>query len=94
MSWDVCTETMPIAKKDYNCDAAEWICNVSLQDDLYEPEDLAIIKQAKDEGWKIKKGTKYLRISGKFKGVWCTFRARLDLNDICHKYNIYIYPED
>ena len=92
MSWSLITETMPIARKDYPCEGAEWIARAAYPDSEYDADDLAVIKQAKAEGNKILKGTKYIHIKGIFDGEWSVFRARIDLHNICEKYGC--YPDD
>jgi hypothetical protein len=89
MSWDFYTSTMPVAKKDYPCDAWVWISNANLSDDDFEEEDREIIFKAKSEGYKILKGTKYSKTKGMFNGEFTTFRSRIDLDDICKKYDLY-----
>ena len=49
----------PVARKDYYCNASDWICNSFLCDEDYDPEDLVTIEKAREENWKILKGTKY-----------------------------------
>ena len=87
--WEVETCTNPVAKKDYHCQASDWIDNVSLQDDELGEEDLKTIRLAKDENNRILKGTKYVKITGKWEGEWSVFRAREDLDDICTRHEIY-----
>jgi len=89
MTWDCEKTTTPVAKKDYHCDASEFIGNASYPDEDYEPEDLAIIEQAKKENNKIKLGTKYIKTKGLWEGEWSVFRARIDLDEICRKYGLY-----
>lgn len=89
MSWEVSTQTEPVASKDYHCDAAHWILNSGYEEQDYEPEDWKAIKKAESEGWRILKGTPYICVRGKFDGEFCTYRARKDLNDICLKYELF-----
>ena len=87
--WEIETVTTPVARKDYHCEASDWICNASYPDEDYDPEDLETINKARNESWKILKGQKYLKVSGKFEGEFCTFRARIDLEEVCKKYDLY-----
>lgn len=89
MSWEMETITHPKARKEYHCQASDWICNAGWSDEDYEPEDLKIINNARDENWKILKGTEYLKVSGKWEGDFSVFRARKDLDIICNKYELY-----
>ena len=85
--WDFSGETQPTARKDYHCDASEWLSN--FDDSDFDAQDLAIINLARSENNKILKGTKYIKVTGKYEGDFCTFRAKPELNAICIKYDIY-----
>ena len=89
MSWDMQKVEYPFARKDYHCDAAEWINNSDLGDDEFTVEDLALIEKARSEGFKVLKGHKYIKVSGKWEGNFEVFRARPELNQICVEYEIY-----
>jgi len=91
MGWEMETRTDPVARKDYHCQASDWICESGRDESEYEVKDWATIKKAKSEDWKILKGTKYVKVSGKYDGDFATFRAREDLEDICQRYEIYSY---
>lgn len=83
MSWELDKRTTQIARKDYHCDASDWILNAGLPDEDFSAEQLASIEKAKQENWKILKGTEYLKVRGKWEGEWTTYRARPDLHQIC-----------
>lgn len=89
MSWEIERATSPVAKKDYPCQASVWIDDAGLKEDDYSEEDWAVIEKAKAENWMIKKGTQYSKIEGKWEGEFSVFRARVDLDNICHKYQLY-----
>jgi len=88
MSWNPCTNSEPIARKQYNCQASDWVNNTLCLDDLTEDERKAY-KTAEAEGWKILKGTRYLKASGFYDGEPSVFRARPDMDAICQKYQLY-----
>ena len=88
MSWDVYTGSTPIARKDYRCDASEYVCD-RVGDQLFSFADYRIIVRAKRDGWKIKKGQRYEKCVGKWDGEWSTFRARQDMHELCLKYDLY-----
>jgi len=90
MTWDVCTESRPIARKEYYCQASDWIDNAGFSEDDYTPEEYAVIQSARAERFKIFPGTKYYRVSGIWEGEATTFRAREALHDICIKYDFYM----
>ncbi len=89
MTWEMERTTQPVARKDYQCQAAFWIDNDGGTEGDYEPEDWAAIEKARAENWMIKKGTQYTKTEGKWEGEFEVFRARLDLDAICNKYDIY-----
>ncbi len=89
MGWEMETTSQPVARKDYPCQAAHWIDNAGYTEGDYEPEDWAVIEKAEAEGWKILKGTQYTKTEGKWEGEFDVYRARLDLDAICNKYEIY-----
>ena len=90
MHWNFETESHPVATKEYHCQASDWIIAAGENEGDYDPEDWEIIQKARAEGWKILPGTRYLKISGLFDCDWTTFRAREDLDEICHKYDLYL----
>jgi len=75
--------------KTYHCGASDWIDNSGLGEADFGAEDWATIEQARAEDWEIKKGTQYIQTSGKWEGEFSVFRARLDLDAICKKHDIY-----
>ena len=89
MSWDVYTETKPVARKDYLCNACEIITDNSLGERDFSPEEWIVIELAKSEGFKILKGTKYIKVKGIYEHEPSTFRARMDIDEICRENGFY-----
>jgi len=89
MSWTFSKTTSPVARKDYHCEASDWISNSIGYDDELSEEDQATWEKAQEEGCKILKGTRYQKVTGKYEGEMSTYRARLDLDDICCRYSLY-----
>jgi hypothetical protein len=87
--WDISTETRPRAKKAYNCNAAECILNSGYDEADFEKEDWDEIERALECGFMILPGEEYIKVSGLWDGEWSTFRARPELNRICHDYGLY-----
>ena len=72
----------------YWCGACEWINNTCCRDDLTD-EEKVLYDQAKSDGFKILKGMKYAKTHGFYDGEPSVFRARPEMDAICHKYDIY-----
>ena len=90
MGWDMSTVTTPKARKDYHCQAADWVEEMrGWDEEQFTAEELPIIRQAKKEKYRILKGTKYIKVTGKYDGEFSVFRARKDLDAICKKYDLY-----
>lgn len=87
--WEYSETTYPIAKKSYHCEAFDWIDNSGLSQNDFSKEDYKTIKKAQREGNQIKEGTRYINTRGKFDGEFCTCRMRIDLHEICIKYELY-----
>lgn len=82
------------ARKDYHCMACENINEAwNGADILALPVDELIeYQKAKANGFMIKAGEKYLFQSGVYDGQFYTYRAIPEMNDLCHKYDL--FPED
>jgi hypothetical protein len=85
------SQSTPIAKKDHPCDACHWLNEGGFPDGVTISEIKAYIR-AKRDGFKIKKGQKYI----KHVQIWCgdfsVFKARPEIDAICHKYELYEEP--
>ncbi len=88
MGWDVESVSEPIAKKDYTCQACDWIHDC-INEQIFSFADYRLIAKAKRDDWRILKGQKYIKVRGKWDGEWCTFRARPEINGLCQYYDIY-----
>ena len=80
--WSCERITYPTAKKEYNCDAYEWIMGLGLNAVDFTKEELEILDKVREENCKILPGTKYYKVVGRYDGEWTTMRARIDLLDI------------
>ena len=79
------------ARKDYSCDACYWFSEIAgerFQIDIKLSEAKLWVKAQKD-GFKIKKGQRYLRNVNKQDGELYTFRARPEIHELCVKYELY-----
>lgn len=88
MDWQVFTDSEPISRKEYYCDAYRYFLSNMAERD-FNGDDLLIYQAAKADKFKIKKGTKYFKRTGLFDGMWQTFRARIDMHNLCIKHELY-----
>lgn len=77
------------ARKEHICQASHFINDSNYGEIDFDKKDWEIIQKAKSEEWKIKKGTDYIMTKVKWDGEFFVFRARIDLNEICEKYEFY-----
>lgn len=85
--WAFYKTTIQKARKQYRCDALEVIASAGYREEDFDPEDWAIIDSAyNDKG--ISPGTMYERTRGMYDGIWQTWKARLDVVDVCKKYGL------
>lgn len=87
---EVLSQQTPVARKDYSCMACEWLNNSGYAnvDDL-TPQEWIAYQKAENNGFKVKKGERYIRQNNKFDGKVYTFIAIPEIDDICHKYDLY-----
>jgi len=78
-----------VARKEYCCDASDWLLNEGINGFGFSFAELREIVIARRNGWKIKKGEKYIRQRGKYDGDLYTFKAIPAIHKICLKYNLY-----
>lgn len=84
----VLSDTQPIAKKDYHCDACAWLLNGGFPEGMKISEWRSIVK-AKRNGWKVKVGQKYLRQTGIYDGDFYCTKSIPEIHEICLKYDVY-----
>lgn len=84
--WNVSTITHPKARKEYKCEAYEFIHHVGIG-----REDLTTLEWESFTNFDgvIKKGDVYVNCHGIWEGEPSTFRANLDMDAICQKYDFY-----
>jgi hypothetical protein len=85
---EIIEQTEPIARKDHDCMACEWLVNSDIIDYLTFSEKRAVVR-AKRNGWKIKKGQQYIRQFNKGCGEVWVFKAIPEIHDICLEYDLY-----
>jgi DNA-directed RNA polymerase subunit RPC12/RpoP len=90
---EVLSQKIRKARKEYRCNACEWIVNGDIMNDPSYFEvtfaDKRILVKLRQERFKILKGTKYLDYNIKNGGEIYNVKARIDANDICMKYELY-----
>lgn len=81
-------EGTPVARKNYCCDASDWIMNSDVFSDCTFKEKRQIVI-AQRNGWKIKKGDKYTYQVNIWSGDFNVFKAITAMHDICVNYDLY-----
>jgi hypothetical protein len=80
----------PVAKKDYPCNASEWVYESLMYVKFTFSEKRDIVK-AKRNGWKVKKGEKYIRQFNTEGGDTWAYIAIPAMDELCQKYDL--FPE-
>jgi len=84
-------ESTPVARKFHSCQACEWL----LMDDgwrinnEFKFSELRAVVRAKQNGWRIVAGQKYINAVVIWDGDFGVFKAIPEIDAICHKYKIY-----
>lgn len=86
-------KTTPIARKDYHCQASEFVR------DCWNDADISSLPQveqdafalAKLHNFRILKGERYIKQISIYDGSYGIFRGIPDMVDLCHKYEL--FPE-
>lgn len=86
---NILTEEIRKANKEHHCLASYWWCNSNFGEGDVSPCDWKIIKSAEADRFKILKGENYLYQTFVYHGTIHTFKARLDMHNICCKYDLY-----
>ena len=89
MGITVLSESRPIARKEHECMACDFILASGINGFGYSFSELSLIVKAKRKGYKISKGDKYIRQNNVFDGELYTFKAIPEMHDICVKYELY-----
>ncbi len=86
---NVLQDTEPVARKHYSCAACHvWLLSNYGQADL-SPDDWLIVEGAMADFWKIKPGQKYRKIVYKDGADLITIRARLDMDGLCQRLELF-----
>ncbi len=85
---DTLRVTRRTARKKHECNACLW-----LRDSIGNIEmtfsELRAVVRAKQGNWQILPGEKYDEVALSDSGTVTTIRHKPEINDICHKYDIY-----
>lgn len=80
------------ARKHHVCLACYWFDRSCYGQQDMDPDDWLIVEACKSDKWKIIPGQRYLYSVGIDGGEFTEFKGRLDMHNICLKYDL--YPED
>jgi len=86
MDINVLREEYPVARKDHNCSACEWIREDMRDFTFAELREIVI---AKRNGWKIKKGQKYIKQINICDGDFGVYKAIPEIHDICIEHDMF-----
>ena len=85
----VLSESTPIAAKDHECVACEFILANGIDGNGFTRPELRALSKAKSNKWKIVKGQKYIKQNNVGDDGFYTFKAIPELHEICLKYDMY-----
>ncbi|AUR84038.1 hypothetical protein NVP1047O_24 [Vibrio phage 1.047.O._10N.286.55.F2] len=90
MAVEILSESSPVARKEHECMACEWLNNsgYATKEDLTEDEWKSY-ELASSNKWKIQKGQRYIRQNNKYDGYLYAFTAIPEIHSICLKYDLY-----
>lgn len=87
---EVIQQTEPTARKEHECHACRWIIERDgRRPDLGSFSNYRKWIEARDNGFKILPGQKYIRQTNKYEGVIYTWKAIPAIHQICCDLNLY-----
>ena len=91
MSWDFYETSTQTAKKDYTCNGTSnfFESGLSFSDYGLSLSEAKILVKAKNDGYKIKKGTQYFECKGFYDEEWRVFRCRCDVEEVLNNCDFY-----
>ena len=87
------SQSTPVARKTYGCDACVWLTEGGMDflDEMTFTDKREIVK-ARQNGWRILKGEKHTQATLiSCDGDMISWRAIPAIDEICKKYDIYVY---
>lgn len=86
----ILSNSTPVARKTYTCNACEWIDNTELwKEETLTYAELRAIVKARRNKFCIVPGQRYMRQVQVIDGQLWTFRAIPEMHVICLKYDVY-----
>jgi len=85
---NVLRDTIQTARRDYPCDACFAFSNSNYGEIDVDKDDWKTVITAENDKYKIKRGSKYRKIVYVDGDIW-TYRARIDMDNICQKYELF-----
>jgi hypothetical protein len=80
------------ARKHHPCGAFYWFDRSNYGPQDVDPDDWMLVERVRLAGARITPGMRYKHQTTVDGGEFAEFKCRLDMHDICLKYNL--YPED
>lgn len=78
----------PIARKNYHCDACEYV-RESVNEGIFSLSEYRQVVKAKRQGWKIRVGQKYKKEIQINQGDFVVYRAIPEMDELCRKYDLW-----
>lgn len=89
----VITEKLVRARKDYTCDACYWWNRSGYTaEDCGTDDQRLIVQAAEADGFMIRRGQMYRRVTGMDGGEFVTYRARPGMDSVCT--NLELFQDD
>lgn len=85
---DLLRESKPVARKNYHCDACEYV-RESMNQGFFTFAEYRQIVKAKRQDWSIKSGQQYIKQVQVDQGDIITYRAIPEMDTLCHKYDLF-----
>jgi hypothetical protein len=86
---DILRDTTQAVRKHYKCNACDLFCWSGYGQRDVSADDWLIVQGAEADGWKIKPGTQYRKVVYRDGRDLVTYRARLDMDSLCQRNDLF-----
>lgn len=86
----ILSDELVTAKKSYFCDASQqWLRSGYVIANCDTDDQRNSVMEAEADNWRILPGQKYLKCKGVNDGRFCTYRARIDMDELTNSLNMW-----